>query len=134
MELKDVPDPVGQAELDKVKSGLPEAVLEALGNTIRDCIVVSARQEKDTYGESIYVLECTESEEFLICGESENIIATWHWPTSILDNPAKEAGDDTLYRPFEGVVPAVGTKVRVIMRPDEKYNKTRPEARPPGGK
>ncbi len=133
MELEDVPDPASKAEVDKIKAGLPEIVLEAAGNTVRDCRVVGVKREKDETGEEIYVLECTEGEEFLICEKTENIIATWHWPTAIIDNPLKEAGDDTLYRPYEGVVPPVGTKVRVIMRPDEKYNKTRSEAQPLSG-
>ena len=130
IELEDLPDPVSKEKVEKIKSELPEEVVEAAGNTIRDCRIIGVKQQKDETGEMVYVLECTEGEEFLICSKTENIVASWHWPTAILDNPLKEAGDDTLYRPFEGVVPDIGTKVRVIMRPDEQYNKTRPEAQP----
>jgi hypothetical protein len=130
IELENVPDPVSSEKVEKIKSELPEAVLEAAGNTIRDCRVVGVKQVKEETGEDVYILECTEGEEFLYSAKTENIIATWHWPTTIMDNPLREAGDDTLYRPFEGVVPPAGTKVRVIMRPDEKYNRTRQEAQP----
>ena len=67
---------------------------------------------------------------FLIGEKTENLISTWHRQTSILDNPSKEGGDDSLYRSYEGVVPPAETKIRVIMTPDEEYNKTRPEALP----
>jgi hypothetical protein len=130
IELEDLPDPVSTEKMKKIMAGLPKDVVEAAGNTIRDCRIVGVKKQKDETGEMIYMLECTEGEEFLICAKTENIIASWHWPTAIIDNPLKEAGDDTLYRPFEGVVPDIGTKVRVIMRPDDKYNKTRPEAQP----
>jgi hypothetical protein len=130
IELRDVPDPLSDAEVEKIKTGLPANVVEAAGNAIRDCRIVGVSKLEDETGEQIYLLDCTEGKEFLICSKTENIIATWHWPTAILDNPLKEAGDDTLYRPFEGVIPPAGTKIRVIMRPDEKYNRTRPEAQP----
>lgn len=73
----------------------------------------------------------TRSGEFvLIAAETEDIVSTWHWPVSIIDNPLKEAGDDTLYAIHEEVVPPKGTKLRVIITPDEEYNKKHPEPQP----
>ena len=73
----------------------------------------------------------TRSGDFVLVGEkTENVATIWHRPTSILENPSKEGGDDSLYRSYEGVVPPAETKLRVIMTPDEEYNGKRPEAQP----
>lgn len=74
--------------------------------------------------------ETREGEMVFIAGQTEDIISTWHWPVSIIDNPLKEAGDDTMYAVYEGVVPPKGTKLRVIITPDEEYNKKHPEPQP----
>jgi hypothetical protein len=124
-----------EAEQDLQKPGeaglkVPGDVLEAAENRVRFFVLTGVREEKTGSGEIVHVLTGTEGEEFLIAGKTENIITTWHWPWSILDNPLAEAGDDALYRIYEGVVPPRGTKLRVIMTVDEKYNKNRPESQP----
>jgi hypothetical protein len=77
-----------------------------------------------------HFVETRDGKILLFAAEAEDIATTWHWPQAIIDNPVKEAGDDTLYCPFEGVVPPKGTKLKVIITPDEEYNSKRPEARP----
>lgn len=77
-----------------------------------------------------HFVEMRDGKLALLAAETEDVATTWHRPQTIIDNPVKEAGDDTLYCPFEGVVPPRGTKLNVIITPDEEYNKKRPEAKP----
>jgi hypothetical protein len=88
-------------------------------------------EEKRTEsGELRYVITGTEGEEFLIAEKTENLVTSWHAPFAIIDNPVKEGGNDQLYYVNEGVVPPKGTELRVIITPDDEYNRTRPEAQP----
>jgi hypothetical protein len=46
----------------------------------------------------------------------QSIVTTYHDPMTVLDNPLKEGGDDTLYKVNEDLVPAKGTPVRLTIR------------------
>ena len=60
---------------------------------------------------------------------TRSLLTTFRDGTTLLDNPLEDAVDDTLFIANYMVLPKVGTKVRVILRPpDEKARKELAEA------
>ena len=49
-----------------------------------------------------------------------SLIATYHDPAAIINNPLPEGADDTVYNANFDVVPKVGTPIAVIIRPSKK--------------
>lgn len=54
--------------------------------------------------------------QIYLARSTRSLITTYHDPTSILDNPLPEGGDDTLYLANFRVLPAPGTPVEVAVR------------------
>ncbi len=52
-----------------------------------------------------------------------NLAVTWHDFDSILDTPLPEGADDTTFRANTKNLPGRGTKVTLIITPDEQHNK-----------
>lgn len=58
----------------------------------------------------------------LAADETGSLITTYHDPLAIIENPLDTVNDDTLYLANSRVVPAVGTKVMVVVSPVERKN------------
>ena len=105
---------------------------------MEDLIYNFQRNSHMPYEGWVYVgshfVETRDGKILFLAEEIENVATTWHRASPILDNPLKEGGDDTLYHAYEDVVPPAGTKIHVIMTPDEEYNKKRPEPQPLTGR
>ena len=60
----------------------------------------------------------------LAAAGTRSLLTTYRDPTTLLDNPLYDAVDDSLYMANYMVLPAMGTKVRVILRgPNEQERK-----------
>lgn len=57
-----------------------------------------------------------EMEETFVAGVERSIIATYHDPASIIDNPLPEGEDDTILYSNEKLLPTAGTEVTVFIR------------------
>ena len=55
----------------------------------------------------------------------KSLVTTYHDPNTILDNPLPTGADDTVYQVNSAVVPPVGTKVKVMVKPYEKRRSSR---------
>lgn len=55
----------------------------------------------------------------------KSLVTTYHDPNTILDNPLPTGADDTVYEANRAVVPPVGTKVKVTVKPYEKRRGSR---------
>ncbi len=54
--------------------------------------------------------------QIYLANRVRTVIATYHDPTSILDNPLKTGGDDTIYYSNEDLLPETGTPAKLIVQ------------------
>ncbi len=74
---------------------------------------------KWVYVGSRFERDFSSSQVLYMADLSGDIVATYSWPNTIVDNTTSEGGDDVYYACFTPRIPAVGTKVTLVLSREE---------------